>query len=160
MSDYVVSIDPGKHACSVAVWFGETLMRAAYIENILDSKTDGARWLDLGAKVGAFILSQSFDPPNLVLEVPEIYPGVRKEDPNDLIQLAGVLGAICGYVRGSVVWCPHPKQWKGQLPKKVSQARVEGKLTDQEKARIIWPKANLRHNVYDAIHLGLVYLKR
>jgi hypothetical protein len=161
----LVSIDPGKHACSIACWHDYTLVHAAWIENLFrrdQGKERADSWGDLGKRVADVIGTElgSSAPISLIVEVPQIYPGPRREDPNDLIDLAGVLGAIIGVTRASVVWSPFPRQWKGQAPKEVTQQRVEAKLSDLEKGMIEWPASRLRHNVYDAIHLGIVYLER
>lgn len=164
-----VSIDPGKHACSIACWKDCQLNYAGMVNNpFKDSpgKERAEQWGNLGRMVAGVIatyLPKHFDtdPVSLIVEVPQIYPGVREEDPNDLIDLAGVLGAvICAAAYSTVRWSPFPREWKGQLPKEVTKTRVEKKLTDAEKTAIEWPKPRLRHNVYDAIHLGIVYLDR
>jgi hypothetical protein len=163
MSKYV-SIDPGKHACSIACWQDCQLVYAGLIENPFKyaSRQRADRWGDLGRNVARIIRIYlgEFDSISLIVEVPQIYPGPRKEDPNDLIDLAGVLGAIIGASEAHVVWSPLPKDWKGQLPKEVTKLRVDQKLTGPEKERIAWPLERLRHNVYDAVHLGIVYLER
>ncbi len=103
----------------------------------------------------------------LVSEIPIVRQrGSGKGDPNDLIDLAGVVGAICGALGSSnhflldVEWTPIPEQWKGQLPKEVSKQRVDAALSPEEFSRVEWPAEKLKHNVYDAIHLGLTHLKR
>lgn len=96
---------------------------------------------------------------SLIMEIPQIYVG-PKTNPNDLLDLAGVQGAIAGATMAPVEWSPLPREWKGQLPKEVSVARVEAKLSTPEKTLIEWPAKHLKHNVYDALHLGLVFLER
>lgn len=171
------SIDPGKWSVSVAIWTEHDctcrlcpknsvrLTWAGLLNN--PHKEDQAeraeRWGQLARVVNAMIAVKTGDvsaATSLILEIPQVYGGVRDEDPNDLIDLAGVQGAIVGVTGAVVEWSPLPREWKGQLPKEVSAQRVEAKLTEEEKRRIEWPAKRLRHNVYDAIHMGIVFLER
>lgn len=172
MSEYTASIDPGKHACGVAVWKTDTgqLIWAGWVKNPFKNepgKERAERWGDMGRMVAASLgrftqYAASNVRLSLVLEIPQVYDGYGDEDKNDLIDLAGVQGAIVGSLgaKAEVEWSPVPREWKGQLPKEISEARVEAKLSEEEKSRIEWPAKSYRHNVYDALHLGLVHLER
>lgn len=115
------------------------------------------KWRIMGQLVTRQYAVDSF----LVCEIPQVYARDRsKGDPNDLIDLAGVVGA-CTQEALTVEWSPVPRDWKGQIPKHVTQARVLDALGAEELAAIDETiPASLLHNVYDAIHLGLVYLRR
>ncbi len=160
----LVSIDPGLHKVAVAVWgLDYRLIWAGLVVHQHDPGTeraqkwkDMANWVECAIQAAGCLMDIEF-----VCEIPKVYSGVRKEDPNDLIDLAGVVGAIVSTPTfATVEWSPLPSEWKGQLPKSVTQTRVEAKLTLAEKAVIEWPAKTLRHNVYDAIHLGIVHLER
>ena len=77
----------------------------------------------------------------------------------DLFEVTGVVGA-CSMVAssyGATVTAYNPRDWKGQLPKRVSHNRIKATLTEKEK-KLIHPKAT--HDAYDAIGIGLFYLER
>jgi hypothetical protein len=157
-----VSIDPGKNACGVAVWYEYKLSWAGFVKNPYTKalgKERAEKWGDMARAVHKAIQGEIRDY-SLLLEIPQVYDGFTDNDKNDLIDLAGVQGAIVGVTGAPVEWSPLPKEWKGQLPKKVSEKRVDSKLSQEEKARIEWPSPSLCHNVYDALHLGLVHLER
>lgn len=162
------SIDPGKWACSVAVW-GEDgkLETAAYIKSKLKQEPGVERpeiWRHTAKAVANYLLIEHSQVLwGLVLEIPQVYEAYQDKDKNDLIDLAGVLGGISTALVGvsEVEWAPLPREWKGQLRKEHTRDRVDRRLSDDEKARITWPSAaSLRHNVYDAIHMGIVFLER
>lgn len=92
-----------------------------------------------------------------------VYPGAKglKTNPNDLLDLAmcsgAFYGALCVEMRSSLVLV-EPAEWKAQVPKDITRRRIEGLLTDAEKACI--KKGGEMHNVYDAIGIGLFALGR
>lgn len=161
----IVSIDPGLEKVALAIWDPADNFSLEYAcltrcEHPVGMER-AQKWLEMASCVQAELHERLGSPLDLVVEIPQVYPGVRNEDPNDLIDLAGVLGAIIGALGNvSVEWSPKPREWKGQLPKKVTKQRVDAKLVASEKASILWPIQSLAHNVYDAIHLGIVYLER
>lgn len=178
MPDFKVSVDPGKWGCGVAIWYCKSteitvekttkkyaLLWAGYVKNWEARK--GARvnhWLSMAEFVKQTLLNHThlLELRDLwfVMEIPQVYESRDGKDPNDLIDLAGVQGAILGATGCSADWSPLPREWKGQLPKGVSEKRVESKLSESEKKVIEWPGKKLDHNVYDTLHLGLVYLER
>lgn len=154
------SIDPGLNHTAWAVW-DDGRLSAAGLTRIDWSRYPGMeraeKWRLMGLAVGKVIPPDGF----LVCEIPQVYTRERsKGDPNDLIDLAGVVGAITQHST-SVEWSPVPRDWKGQIPKNVTELRVKSALGPDELA-VIDPRipASLLHNTYDAIHLGLVYLRR
>lgn len=163
-SSQVVSVDPGKHKVAWATWDPETgkLTGAGLVIHKPEIGTERVQvWKEVAYWTDVATGLSSGSEIRLVVEVPQIYTGVRDEDPNDLIDLAGVVGAIASTIAiGSVEWSPLPREWKGQIPKEVTQKRVDKRLSPEEKALIKWPIKSLCHNVYDAIHLGIVYLER
>ena len=78
------------------------------------------------------------------------------------------LQAIANFVAGSLspTKLVHlkPAEWKGQVTKEISASRTLRKLSDEElqivTGGILKVPASLRHNVYDAIGIGLSYLER
>lgn len=97
----------------------------------------------------------------LVLEVPQVYhQRFQKGDQSDLIEVAGVAGALSSVLAADRHYGYLPRQWKGQVPKEIHNARVLSKLSGSETANIQPCAASLRHNVLDGIGLGLFHLKR
>lgn len=168
----VISIDPGLARVAYAIWEPETgkLLRAGLVRKDHEVATERAqKWADMAWAVDDELDLGSGDEIWLVLEVPQIYKETQNRDkkghgrdPNDLIDLAGVLGALAGkLVVGHVEWSPLPREWKGQLPKAISKMRVDEKLSAAEKETVEWPSVKEFHkDVYDAIHMGIVYLER
>lgn len=128
----MISIDPGKHTG----W-------ARFVAGILT---------DCGLGYPPF---DPFDSKNVVIERPTIYPR-SPVPPNDIIELAITAGRIAERLGGETVWVL-PRRWKGTIPKAIMGERILKALTPEEFARI---PAKARHDVIDAIGLGLWYLKR
>lgn len=139
----MIAIDPGVQACGVA-WFSRKgeLERAEYVHV---------------SSIGA--LCSPFE--KLIIEMPRIYPGSgqRKGDLNDLLDLAAVVGRCEQRLGPLASRRVFPAQWKGQVPKKIMNARVLGKLSPDEQDRIKRAGAKT-HNVLDAIGIGLWALGR
>jgi len=168
LTQIFVAIDPGKNACGLSAWKGDNfnlefaeLVKNPFVKTL--SKQRAQKWGDMGKEV-ARVLYKTFGLDNgkisLILEIPQIYEGYQEEDKNDLLDLAGVQGAIVAATGAEVAWCPTPREWKGQLKKEITQKRVDDKLSHSELNSVKWPSPSLRHNVYDAIHLGIVWLER
>jgi len=110
-------------------------------------------------------LSGTIRPEVLVIERPQVYQQqFLKGDPNDLIPLAIIGGAIWNNMKPKEVVFPQPKQWKGQVPKDVMTERTIKQLTKQEqellKDDVTRIPSSLRHNVYDAIGIALWQVNR
>lgn len=148
----VIGIDPGKHTGWAHFCCG--VLRGAGVvsaEEILRSP-DANRGADV-------------DPPTIVvIELPRIYPRGGKGDPNDLIDLAVMVGDLRGfYVRhGFTVRLVTPRTWKGTVPKSIHNKRVLAALSDEERATLPKrPRARTYdHNMVDAVGLALFQLQR
>lgn len=156
----IISIDPGLEKVAFAVWdeAGTLTHASLVIYKHGPGKERAEKWRTI-AEVTAIHSGMSMGENLLIAEIPQVYRD-KKSDPNDLIDLAGVVGALAGKLSGTVEWSPVPREWKGQIPKTVTQTRVKKRLSQAERDRVDWPIPSLCHNVYDAIHLGLVYLER
>lgn len=93
----------------------------------------------------------------LVIELPQVYPGAREEDPNDLIQVARSVGMWEQATECNEVYLVHPRKWKGTVAKEIHNRRTLAKLEPRERALLeaLYLPASKRHNVIDAIALGL-----
>ena len=108
----------------------------------------------------------------VVIEKPQVYQQrMWKGDPNDLIDLAIVVGGIVANTRPTViVRTVTPREWKGQLPKEVTEARTRRTLTKRGEQDALenpvvlgQPKGapeSLLHNMMDGIAIGLAHLQR
>jgi hypothetical protein len=133
----VVCVDPGKWAIAFSVWDKGALVGARYVA---------------GDRLGMSLEVARYEPDLVLVEVPQVYPGPRKEDPNDLIQVALSAGACMSVCLRSITVAPH--QWKGSVPKTIHNQRVMEKLSKEGRVIVdCWPPA-IRHNVVDAIGLG------
>jgi len=101
----------------------------------------------------------------VVIERPLIYrPRLMKGDPNDLIVLALLAGRFQerALAAGAEVKLVTPVEWKGSVPKEVSNSRTLAKLRPEEKAILDGVKcaASAKHNVVDALGIGIWRLGR
>jgi hypothetical protein len=133
----LISVDPGVHACGVAWWVDGALVAAEL------------RSIPLGAR------SPDWD---CVCEKPQVYRGSRVRAA-DLVDLAIAAGRMTGNLPTKYVL---PAEWKGQVPKHVQHVRMWEALSDEE-IKILTAvdcAKSLKHNVYDAVCLGLKELGR
>ena len=145
----MLAIDPGINGCGVAEFDNGVLGCAYYVPATERAQAySSRRAYDMAAKVMAYRRESS----PLVegwVEWPQVYrAGRSKGDPNDLLLVAGVAGAL-GF--NSVL----PAEWKGQLPKEVVMQRVKAALSYYELGCVELPAKSLQHNVWDAIGIGL-----
>lgn len=98
----------------------------------------------------------------MVIELPQVYRGrFAKGDPNDLIELAAIVGRAEQLARDSLmsVRKVKPRDWKGTIKKKIHNARVLKALDSAEAWRfgqgVVGVAAGVQHNVIDAVGLGL-----
>lgn len=96
----------------------------------------------------------------LVIELPQVYPGARAEDPNDLIQVARAVGQWEQATSFQVLELVHPRTWKGTVDWRVMCRRIVQALSESERAKIPELPEGKLHNVLDAIGLGLWALGR
>jgi hypothetical protein len=132
-------------------------------------KHSGFAFWHRGDLVGAFLVPADTPMPNhfpdvpceIVIELPQVYRERRKQkgDQNDLVNLAFAAGRIAGAL-GLPVTCYRPHDWKGSVPKDVMVERVRSCLSPEELSKMDLPAPSLRHNVFDAVGIGLHHLKR
>lgn len=144
----LAAIDPGKHHTALALFDRDT--REYYRGWLIPTGAypDGLKHL-------------AGEVETVVMELPQVYPGARSNDPNDLISIAYAGGVVSGYFGPYVAReTLSPNAWKGQVPKGVTESRVCGILAQFELDRLVRDlgpiSESLRHNLFDAIGLGLV----
>lgn len=157
----MVAVDPGIHWCGVSIWEKARLRCALLVKH--DSGEAGCHAAIPMAHAIRDVLTQvGLLPHTLVVEMPQVYVRERsKGDPNDLVDLAAVAGAVMYAVGAQDVVIYKPAEWKGQVPKDITHARALAKLNSLEQQTILTCRpAGLMHNVLDAVALGLAHLKK
>lgn len=146
----VIGIDPGNTRTGWAVFWEAELQSAGWLAGDLFDLPD-----------------VPLLPAIVVVELPVIYPlGKGKGDPNDLIKVAELAGAIRGFysVRapGVDTAVVKPRTWKGTVPKAIHNKRVVGALSARETNLLPRrPRAgDFDHNMLDAIGIGLWQLAK
>jgi hypothetical protein len=157
----LLAVDPGLRGCGVALFDGGRLVRCAYVRGSRDGQ-DAAAWAEMAGEVYAW---GGADATRVVSEFPKVYSvGKSKGDPEDLLQLAAVVGAISAHwgSEGITLEVVRPYQWKRQVPKDIMTSRIINLLDAQEgaQARAGMPAKSYQHNVWDAIGIGLNALGR
>jgi hypothetical protein len=166
----IVSIDPGVRFTGVAIWDHHQsryyLRRAHLVKNTAKDLAMSV----VNVSCGTFIGNYPFEA--VIVELPQVYTRDKsKGDPNDLIAVAAVAGAIMDRY-ASLARVGHklyvlPGEWKGGVPKTTKSGqnpiknRCQVDLRPQELGNIALPTAmSLQHNVWDAVGIGLWYLKK
>lgn len=164
------AIDPGLRVCGVSLFVDNVLRSAGLVKSSNEKDRGMTAWRDMalavlqwlgdnGPTTGGFL--------NILAgERMQVYSGSKQEgDPNDLIELAGVLGAVSCRLLPRICVTYSPRDWKEQTRKPapgtdpesyVIAVRCRKRLTVEEQTRIQLPTAkSLQHNVWDAIGIGL-----
>ena len=124
----ILAIDPGLNACGVA-----TMTRGAGVV----AKTIRPKGRGLLPRIEQILDALPAQPvpfgPHpwdlLVIELPQIYQrGKQEGDPNDLIKLAVLVGAITTRVDALKILLPLPAEWKKQVPKKIHHQRIRTRV--------------------------------
>lgn len=139
----ILCVDPGKHECGIAVFAGQRLMRAALVKTA---------W---GPATPSGVCSRAY------VEKMQVYSrGRKKVDPDDLIEVSNAGGRVAANCAEVIL--QQPREWKGQVPKKIMHERMWGILSPAEAAvlKALACPPGKRHNVYDAVCIGLKNLGR
>jgi hypothetical protein len=149
----LVSIDPGLQVCGLAAWQDGALVRARLVKNPRDD------WTGMLGAVDEEINRWAGLDDEIIIELPQVYQRIKsKGDPNDLVRIAVLVGAIVARRTHKLYL---PAEWKGQTPKDVTELRARKRLSEEELAHVELPTAKgLTHNVWDAVGLGLRHLGR
>lgn len=161
----ILSIDPGKHHVAWALWarvVGFELVAAGLTDS--DARTLAERCqehaLALVHRLGLGLGQVSL----VAVEQMQLSTGRDRTlskaiaTGNDLLELQAAGAYVAGAVGGRFKLLP-PNTWKGTAPKDVTRARVEKTLSQHEfkvlAGALASVKPGLRHNVYDAVGIGL-----
>lgn len=166
MSKTLLAIDPGLRELGMAVFVGDELTYACLVRSPCKPPVkDGTAWVAMAREaLKAFVNSPIKDEVRtdvLVSEVPQIYwQSSRGGNSDSLLQLCGVVGAVAHAIPHGAFKAYRPREWKGNVKAEVMLDRIAAKLTPAELATIAKCPQSLRHNVIDAIGIGLKYLGR
>lgn len=169
---YLLAVDPSIVSPGVALFRDGALIAAARIRVRPAAYNVAERALVAADAIAAWCNAMGGQPDTVAFEWPQIYTANKsKGDPNDLIAMAAVDGALIAVLhlacimRGSTltVRCYKPAEWIGQLPKatrgKASASpravRIASRLTPEELAQV--PD---QHDAIDAVGIGLHCLGR
>jgi hypothetical protein len=157
----IVSIDPGVRGCGVAMFDEAGLCWARYLSNRAKTGDDYFAANFMASEVFYAVVDE--EPKFAIIECPMVYRGAQQKGAqSDIIAVAGVSYATAARLAPVGVSCQRvfPYQWKGQVPKEIMLKRIESTLKAQELARIEKTPKSLRHNVIDAVGIGLHYFGR
>lgn len=164
----ILAVDPGIRGCGCALFTNEgRLFKAAYVVSGIEKVVNPvaaavtmsiavARWADDWA------VNQ------LAVEWPRVYASrlrsgsMHGEDPNDLLPLAAVDGAISSLFDVDTAFYA-PSDWKGQMTKEACLERINNRITGEEMhavARAVIEAGAKVHNLWDAVGIGLFHVGR
>lgn len=143
---YLLAIDPGVRRSGWAAFYDGVLTACGHDENNVVAEKIGRNG-------------------QLCVERPRVYNGrSAKGDTQDLLDLSVEVGFFCGvaFERGVAFATVLPEEWKGQVPKNVTAARLDRTLTAAEWEQVpLMPRKRVpNHNVLDAIAIGCRMLNR
>jgi hypothetical protein len=155
----LISLDPGVRMAGVAVFEDDELSSAWLATGSSCETTAFSAFCEIEQRYPREVWESA----HLAIEIPRVYTQNKLiGDPNDLVAVAFMAGLFAGFMGHSVLVCTYyPHQWKGQVPKSIMTMRIEDSLSDDEHKRVELPKAkSYRHNVWDAVGIGLYHLRR
>jgi len=156
----LVSIDPGVHACAVVAWVAPTSSpTASGVTLYRGALTTPCGAAETPLQVLELLEAWGFAGAPVCVEVPVKYP-TRRSTHKDIDALLGVVAGIRGAYPVDRFFGVTPFAWKGNTPKGIQASRILSAITQAEHDAVSWPKKSLRHNVIDAIGIGLWKLGR
>jgi hypothetical protein len=170
MSDprYTLSIDPGLRGCGAAYAVDGIVRRAGYVVGEKSTAVVRASaWEAMAKATRRWLPTDDVAEGELIIELPQVYRSGHQvgrksgTNPNDLIELAAVVGAIQACL-GLPTTVYLPAEWKGQVPKEIVHERARKRLSSEEIVAIEQelPRAGLAHNVWDAVAMVLFHHHR
>lgn len=165
-SGWLLAVDPGLRYPAAAVFRNGVLQRAERVKvpTAYAKLPRGERIRQIAGLVGSWgLLQTGGERPKVVYEYPQVYRAKKsKGDPNDLLPLAGIGGAV-SMMMGTYTHAPTPFEWIGGIPK-----ATVGSALESPRGRLIWRLLNglerltvtLSHDALDAVGLGLHGVRR
>ncbi len=154
----LLALDPGLRRCGWAVFHDGLYHQAGLSRGEMKTSVK-----DVPAWIAVIEAIPDPWPDELICEYPQVYTS-RMDAANDLLQLASVLGVAAHKWKDVKNTMVRPRQWKGQRPKAATEHQAKLVLDVYEKGNVerdlSLVSPSLRHNVWDAICIGLVHLRR
>lgn len=163
-SDLVLCIDPGLRACGVALFDTDgRLRRAGLPQNAIRKERGPRAWNGMAQAVWAWYegLRIGYDPDHVRVEGQVV--DSRTPNANDMLEVSGVAGACAALWLDSQISSPGaPENWKSSIDKKAMTERIRGRILESpaEWANLDNVPESLRHNMFDAVGIGLKYFGR
>ena len=172
----LLAFDPSVQRAGLALFRGGELIQVTQMSFVptFDGESEGARVVRCAMEVIYWLAAQKAAPSRLAVEWPQIYRTAKsKGDPNKLLPLAGLCGALAGMLRAIQdgreetlqILSYKPSEWAGQVPKATKARktmkspralRIQSRLNPRELR--LWE--GLGHDAIDAIGIGLYALGR
>lgn len=164
----LVALDPGLRVSGVSVFMDGKLVRAFLVRNPYKKEREADAWKGMAEAVQERLENDDLDlvyanglVNYFISERPQVYRTAQsKADPDDLIQLAGVVGAVAVAVNARETTSFRPREWKGTMNPEAMLRLIEKKLDEDERGCIEECAASLRHNIIDSVGCGLYVLGR
>lgn len=157
----LLAVDPGIRGSGVAFFKDSCLVDCAYVKNPEKTGHGPCESVVMAREIAKWT-SGTID--ILALEVPQVYMiggGRTKGDANvAVLPLYGVDCALAALLPVRQIECWKPAEWKGQVNKEVTKARVMERLEPMELKAIGRLKGATAHNAIDAVAVGLKVLGR
>lgn len=157
----MLCVDPGLRGCGVAEFENGKLVKAGYVKNPVKSGRGYRAYESVAWQVRQWAGPwEHFEA--LLIELPRIYPGSaqQKGDLNDILDLAGVGGAVAAFFDSTFAESIFPSDWKGQVPKQKMLARIKAAILPEELPRVQQTNKSDTEDILDAIGIGLHKLGR
>ena len=162
MNKKLIAFDCGLAYVGGALFEGNRLLECYYIETGIDARDAAEQTADLVGKIHE-LFKPYLEDALIVVEYPEQYS--QTPAPRSSVQgLACTGGGIVSVLKrpSNRVEFVLPKTWKKQVPKDIMLDRIVSKLDTTEKTLLDAKEyaKYKKHNVIDAIGLGLYKLER
>jgi len=164
MQKNLITFDCGLSYVGAALFDMEAskMVNCYYIDTTIDNRDEAEQTADLVKRIYDVFLPY-LENAKIVVEYPEQYEmtPVPRSSVQGLACTGGGIVCMLKKPTNSVKFVL-PKTWKKQVPKDIMLTRIESKLNDDEKNLLDNQKfaKYKRHNVVDAIGLGLYVLDR
>ena len=166
-----IGIDPGVHKCGVAIaqyktWPGHGMARvtcSAFVARADYAEMPCVTGMDMASQIVLRLQPMADGPVCICIEGQQIYPSEKSEgDPNDMVKVAVVAGALAGALAYACavsntpkprLAMPLPREWKGSVPKDIHHKRLARDYPHWvEPVEADTPKS-LQNHVWDAVGL-------
>lgn len=162
--EMTVGVDPKLTGSGWAIARGREIVAAGVLTVPSDMKDlEGRMQQQLQELKHQALIHGQGDIATVIVEFPRVYPGAQsKGDPNHIVDLAGLACGLGMGLAGCVtrLVCPHPRTWKGTLPKNIHHERLRAELPRKIITIVNTTVPHKRHDVWDAVGLVHWQLKR